>query len=364
MGTKYTKKIILENGKEFYGFSFGADIDAVCELVFNTAVVGYQEIITDPSYMGQAVVLTYPLIGNYGITAEDNETRTPTIAGIITREYNDLPSNFRYTRTLSETLVENNIVGIAGVDTRAITRMLRDKGTMRCIITSVDTPVEEGIKIIKETPVIRDSVKRVSCKKRWYSRTADFKYNVVAIDCGIKNRLIRILNKMGCNLTIVPYDITAEELMALRPDGVVISDGPGNPEDVPEVIATIKAVLGKLNIMGIGLGNQIICLALGGKTQKLKHGHIGINHPVRNLVTGKIEITSQNHSYGIDAESLKDLPVEILYKSILDDTVEGLATKDGKALCVQFNAEGAPGPEDSGYIFDKFKEMMEKGGNK
>ena len=236
----FNKKIVLENGQEFYGYGFGADKEAVNEIVFNTSMVGYQEIISDPSYTDQMVCMTYPLIGNYGVNDEDYETRVPTMGGLIVREYNDLPSNFRYTKTLSEVLDEYNIPGISGVDTRMITRIIRDEGSQKVIICNADVPYEEALKKVKEYVIPTDMVSRVSCKKRWYSRTPNHKYDVVAIDCGIKLNIIRKLNEKGCNVTVVPYNITSEEILNMRPDGLFLSNGPGNPEDVQEVISVVR----------------------------------------------------------------------------------------------------------------------------
>lgn len=360
MGQKYTKKLVLENKTELYGYGFGSKNEGVFEIVFNTSMAGYQEIISDPSYTDQAVVMTYPLIGNYGITDEDYETRTPSIGGLIVREYNDLPSNFRYTRTLSETLEDYGIIGIEGIDTRRLTRIIREEGAMRGLITAPETSLEEAIKRIDKTPVPHDAVSRVSCKKQWYSRTASFKYNVVAIDCGIKLNIIRSLNKRGCNVTIVPYNTSPEAIEALRPDGLFLSNGPGDPEDVGEVIATVEALRGRLPIFGICLGHQIICLASGAKTYKMKFGHRGGNHPVKNLLTNKIEITSQNHSYAVDENSLNGTDLEVTHINLLDKTVEGVRSKDKSVFSVQYHPESAPGPQDSAYLFDEFLKLMEK----
>ncbi|MGM9635410.1 MAG: glutamine-hydrolyzing carbamoyl-phosphate synthase small subunit, partial [Candidatus Avispirillum sp.] len=288
------KKLVLEDGAEYVGVGFGYDCERVCEAVFNTSVVGYQEIISDPSYTDQAVVMTYPLIGNYGIADEDYETRVPTIGALIVREYNDLPSNFRYTKTLSEVMEEYKIPGLSGIDTRKLARSIRDLGSRRGIITDADTPVKEAVEKIAATPVPHDAVSRVSCKKRWYSRTANAKYNVVAIDCGIKLNIVRSLNARGCNVTVMPYNTPAEEVIKCKPDGIFLSNGPGDPEDVTPVIELVRALKGKYPIFGICLGHQIISLAAGAETYKLKFGHRGGNHPVKNLETGRIEITSQN----------------------------------------------------------------------
>lgn len=357
----FNKKIVLENGMEFYGWGFGADKEAVNEIVFNTSMVGYQEIISDPSYTDQMVCMTYPLIGNYGMTDEDYETRVPTMGGLIVREYNDLPSNFRYTKTLSEVLVEYDIPAISGVDTRKITRIIRDEGSQKVMICNADVPLEEAVKKVREYVIPTDMVSRVSCKKRWYSRTPNHKYDVVAIDCGIKLNIVRKLNEKGCNVTVVPYNTTAEEIMKMNPDGLFLSNGPGNPEDVQPVIEVVKELNGKLPIFGICLGHQMISLALGAKTFKMKFGHRGGNHPVMNMETGKIEITSQNHSYAVDVESLKDTPLELTHKNLLDNTAEGVQCMDKKIFSVQYHPESAPGPQDSAYLFDKFISLMQKG---
>lgn len=351
---EFNKKIVLEDGEEYYGYGFGADKEAICEIVFNTSMVGYQEIVSDPSYTYQMVVMTYPLIGNYGITDDDYETKQPTIGGMIVREYNDLPSNFRYTKTLSEYLEENDIPGIAGIDTRKLTRSIREKGSRKVIITDSNTSKQKALKKLKETEIPKDAVAKVSCKKKWYSRTANHKYNIVAVDCGIKLNIVRSLNKRGCNVTVVPYNTTAKEIMDLKPDGVFLSNGPGDPEDVKEVIKLVKQLRGKYPIFGICLGHQMISLAYGAKTYKLKFGHRGGNHPVLNLENDKIEITSQNHSYAVDEKSLAKTDLTVTHKNILDDTVEGVECKKDKVFSVQYHPESAPGPQDSGYLFDKF----------
>ena len=356
----FNKKIVLENGQEFYGYGFGADKEAVNEIVFNTSMVGYQEIISDPSYTDQMVCMTYPLIGNYGITDEDFETRVPTMGGLIVREYNDLPSNFRYTKTLSEVLDEYDIPAISGVDTRMITRIIRDEGSQKVIICDADVPYEEALKKVRDYVIPTDMVSRVSCKKRWYSRTPNHKYDVVAIDCGIKLNIIRKLNEKGCNVTVVPYNITAEEIMNMRPDGLFLSNGPGNPEVVQTVINVVRELKGRLPIFGICLGHQMISLALGAKTFKMKFGHRGGNHPVKNLATGKLEITSQNHSYAVDVNSLEGTELTLTHKNLLDDTAEGVKSKNNKLFSVQYHPESAPGPQDSAYLFDEFIALMDK----
>lgn len=356
----YDKKIVLENGKEFFGYGFGANKTAINEIVFNTSMVGYQEIISDPSYTDQMVCMTYPLIGNYGMADDDYETRVPTMGGLIVREYNDLPSNFRYTKTLSEVLDEYDIPGISGVDTRMITRIIRDEGSQKVMICNAHKPIEEAIAEIHAYNIPTDMVSRVSCKKRYYSRTPNHRFDVVAIDCGIKLNIIRKLNEKGCNVTVVPYDITADEILKMRPDGLFLSNGPGNPEDVHTVINVVKELCGKLPIFGICLGHQMISLALGAKTFKMKFGHRGGNHPVMNLETGKIEITSQNHSYAVDVDSLEGTPLKLTHKNLLDNTAEGVESAENKIFSVQYHPESAPGPQDSAYLFDKFIDLMAK----
>ena len=360
MVEQFDRKLILETGEEYYGHGFGAVEQRVCEIVFNTSMVGYQEIISDPSYTYQAVVMTYPLIGNYGICDDDYESRTPSIGALIVREYNDQPSNFRYTHTLGEVLEENHIPAISGIDTRKLTRSIRDLGSRRVLITGADTPLEEGLRIIAETPVPNDAVPLVSCRKRWYSRTANHRYNVVAVDCGIKLNIIRCLNARGCNVTVVPYDTPAEVIERMDPDGVFLSNGPGDPEDVAPVIELVRALRGRYPIFGICLGHQMIALAAGAKTYKLKFGHRGGNHPVRNLRTGRIEITSQNHSYAVDAQSVAGTGLEITHVNLLDGTVEGLACPADRLFSVQYHPESAPGPQDSAYLFDQFVAMMKE----
>ncbi|MCD8007229.1 MAG: glutamine-hydrolyzing carbamoyl-phosphate synthase small subunit [Oscillospiraceae bacterium] len=357
---EYDRKLITEDGSEYFGYGFGSSDERVLELVFNTSMVGYQEIVSDPSYTDQMVVMTYPIIGSYGINDDDFETKYPSIGALVVRDYNDMPSNFRYIKTLSELLEENNIPGISGVDTRKLTRSIRDYGSRRAIITDISTTLEEGLEKIKQTPVPHDAVSRVSTKKRWYSRTSNPQYNVVALDCGIKLNIVRSLNRKGCNVTIVPYDITAEEVIFMKPDGVFLSNGPGDPEDVTPAVELVKGLRGKYPIFGICLGHQVISLAYGAKTYKLKFGHRGGNHPVKNLATGKLEITSQNHSYAVDPSSLEGTGLEVTHINLLDNTIEGVECKEDKVFSVQYHPESAPGPEDSGYLFSKFLDYMKE----
>ena len=373
--SSYNKKLILEDGSEYLGYGFGADKEAVCEIVFNTSMVGYQEIISDPSYTDQAIVMSYPLIGNYGITDEDFESKMINLGALIVREVNEFPSNFRFTRTLSELLEDSDVPGVYGVDTRKLVRSIRDNGSGKVLITDISTTKEEGLKKLKETELRRDAVERCSCKKRWYSRTSNHKFSVVAIDCGMKMNIVRELNSHGCNVTVVPYNTPAEEIMKMNPDGLFISNGPGDPEDVPEVIETLKTLKGKLPMFGICLGHQLIALAHGAKTYKLKFGHRGGNHPVKDLATGKIEITSQNHSYAVDDSTVEGTGLKVSHINLLDNTVEGLCNYDmteeaatepadakdfePRIFSVQYHPESAPGPQDSTYLFDRFISNMQ-----
>ncbi len=354
------RKIVFEDGNEYCGYGFGYDGDRVCEVVFNTSMVGYQEIISDPSYTDQAVVMTYPLIGNYGTADEDYETKTPTISGLIVREYNDLPSNFRYTKTLAEVMEEYRIAGICGIDTRKLARSIRDFGSRRALITDADTPTNKALAMLCLAPIPHDAVTRVSCKKRWYSRTANARLNVVAIDCGIKLNIIRSLNARGCNVTVMPYNTTAEEVIKMKPDGIFLSNGPGDPQDVSPVIELVRELRGKYPIFGICLGHQIISLACGAETYKLKFGHRGGNHPVKELSSGRVEITSQNHSYAVREESLVGTGLEVTHVNLLDGTVEGVHDTQSRMFSVQYHPESAPGPQDSAYLFDRFIALMEE----
>lgn len=358
--TDFNRKIILEDGQEYYGYSFGDTADKVCEIVFNTSMAGYQEIMSDPSYTYQAVVMTYPLIGNYGMADDDYETDRPTIGAFIVREYNDSPSNFRSTATLSDMMKKYSVAGIYGVDTRKLTRSIRDAGSRKVLITSADTSLEQGLEILKNSSIPTDAVSTVSCKETYTQKAENEKFRIVAIDCGMKKNIVRSLNKRGCTVTVVPWNTSAKEIEKLSPDGVFISNGPGDPTDVPETINTIKSLIGKYPIFGICLGHQIISLAYGAKTYKLKFGHRGGNHPVKNLETGKIEITSQNHSYAVDSESLKNTNLSVTHVNILDSTVEGVKCAEDKIFSVQYHPESAPGPQDSAYLFDRFINLMQE----
>ena len=360
MVKEFNRKIILEDGQEYYGYGFGASEERVCEIVFNTSMVGYQEILSDPSYTYQAVVMTYPLIGNYGMADDDYERDTPTLGALIVREYNNQPSNFRSTSTLDDVMKKFHITGIYGIDTRKLNRSIRDFGSRKVLITDISTTLEEGLAVLRSTDIPTDAVSRVSCDKILISYAEDQKYHVVAIDCGMKMNIVRSLNKRGCSVTVVPWNTSAQAIMAMSPDGIFISNGPGDPTDVPETIDAIKKLIGKYPIFGICLGHQIISLAKGAKTYKLKFGHRGGNHPVRNLETNKIEITSQNHSYAVDTDSLSGTGLTVTHINLLDNTVEGVKSEADKVFSVQYHPESAPGPQDSAYLFDRFIKMMEE----
>ena len=365
------RKLILEDGSVYEGYGFGDDSERVLELVFNTSMVGYQEIISDPSYTDQAVVMTYPLIGNYGINEEDYESQTPTIGGLVVREYNDDPSNFRCSHTLNEVMIKYEIVGICGVDTRQITRKLRDKGSMKAMITDIEVNNDEALGILNMVELSHNAVSRVTSKSIWKadmvspisrpSLLAERKLHVVAIDCGMKQNILRSLLGKGLKVTVVPYDTDVETIEALKPDGIFISNGPGDPEDAVPVIEAIRELKGKYPIFGICLGHQILSLAYGARTYKLKFGHRGGNHPVKNLNTGKIEITSQNHSYAVDADSIASTSLEVTHINLLDNTIEGVCCTRDRAFGVQYHPESCPGPQDSDYLFGQFIDNMKRG---
>lgn len=357
-------KLVLKDGRVFEGYQNASNVERIGELVFNTSMVGYQEILTDPSYCGQIVIMTYPLIGNYGINEDDNESKNVRLNGLIVKEYNNEPSNFRSNKTLSEVLNEYNVPLLSGIDTRMITRIIRDEGSQIGLITSMETSLDECLEKLNNYQIPTNQVEVVSSKRKWISKAKNPKFNVVCIDFGTKLNIIRKLNQRNCNVTVVPHDVSVSEILALDPDGLFLSNGPGNPESNPHGINLVRELRGKLPIFGICLGHQIISLALGAKTFKLKFGHRGANHPVKNLITGKIEITSQNHSYAVDRESIKNTDLEITHINILDDTIEGVKCDKDRIFSVQYHPESASGPEDSEYLFDTFNEYMSlnKGG--
>ncbi|MGN1194673.1 MAG: carbamoyl phosphate synthase small subunit [Acutalibacteraceae bacterium] len=355
----FNRKIVLEDGTEFYGCGFGAKNDRVCRLVINTAAVGYQEVLSDPSCAGLAMVMTYPLIGNYGITDEDFESKNPTLGMLIVREYCDSPSNFRFTKTLAETMEDYRIPGIYGLDTRKLTRKIRDEGSMRVLITDASMSTERAVETIRNTPDDTDLISKVSCKKRRYSRTANHKYDIVAVDCGIKNSMIEALKKRRCNVTVVPYNTDAAEITALRPDAVVIPNGPGAPEDAKPIIELVKKIKGEIPVLAVGLGFDIVCLAYGAALESRKFCCIGGNHPVRETATGKIKVTSQGDGFMLKEDALKETELEATHINILDETVVGVKSEKDRLLAFQFHPEASPGPQDFEYLFDSFINMTE-----
>lgn len=355
------RKIVLEDGSEYIGTGFGSLQNKMVEIVFNTSMVGYQEIISDPSYTYQAVVMTYPLIGNYGMCDEDYETLVPTISGLVVKEYCDYPSNFRSTATLGEVMEKYGIVGVSGVDTRKLNRHIRDYGSCKAYIVDADYSTEKAVEELKAWIPVDDAVSTVSTKKVYNAGmmpgSGDYNH-VVAIDCGMKRNILREMALKGCAITVVPWNTTAKDILALNPDGVFISNGPGDPTSVQETISTVKELIGKKPIFGICLGHQIISLAYGAKTYKLKFGHRGGNHPVKNLKNDKIEITSQNHSYAVDDSSLAGTGLVATHINLLDKTIEGVECVKDKVFSVQYHPESAPGPQDSSYLFDEFIAIM------
>ena len=350
--------ICLENGDVFKGYSFGADGEVIGELVFTTGMCGYIETLTDPSYYGQIVMQTFPLIGNYGIIPDDFESKKPYLSAYIVREKCDNPSNFRCNETLDKYLKNNGIVGVYGVDTREITKTIRESGVMNAIITSNPNSVDmEKVKQYKVTK----AVKSVSTDKPALFPSEEHKYNVVLLDFGAKKNIIRELNKRGCNVAVMPYDTKAEDILKLGVDGIMLSNGPGDPAENTEVVEELKKLIGKVPIFGICLGHQLLALAMGGETTKLKYGHRGVNQPVKNLATGRTYISSQNHGYAVISESVTDKGGEISYINANDNTCEGVDYLDKLAFSVQFHPEACSGPHDTRFIFDKFINMM--GGN-
>ena len=360
------RKLILEDGSEYVGYAFGSKEEKMFEIVFNTSMVGYQEIISDPSYTYQGVVMTYPLIGNYGMCDEDYETLVPTISGLIVREYCDEPSNFRCKNTLGEIMEKYNIVGISGLDTRKLARHIRDYGCCRASIVPFEKDSHEALMELRKWKPRTDAVSAVSTDKVYSlgmvadKGKEDTVTHIVAIDCGMKKNILREMAKRGCKITVVPWNTSPEDIEALKPDGIFISNGPGDPEDVVDTISTIKALIGKYPIFGICLGHQIISLAYGAKTYKLKFGHRGGNHPVKNLKKDKVEITSQNHSYAVDDKTLEGTGLTVTHINLLDNTVEGVECTKDKVFSVQYHPESAPGPQDSSYLFEEFIDIMNK----
>jgi carbamoyl-phosphate synthase small subunit len=356
--------LVLEDGKLFNGRSFGAQGEVTAEVVFNTGMSGYQEILTDPSYRGQIVNMTYPLIGNYGVNPEDSESDRIQVAGFVVRELCRAPSNFRSRGTLEAWLAAQGVLGIEGVDTRALTRHIREAGSMNGILTTREQPVENLRAKAAAAPHMAglDLVQPVTCAAPWVVNpdAAPGSLEVTLIDCGAKHNIHRELAQRGCRVRIVPARTSAEEILAFNPDGVQISNGPGDPAVLDYLIATVRGLLGQVPVFGICLGHQILGLALGGRTSKMKFGHRGINHPVLELATGRTSITSQNHGFCVEAESLPPGEVEITHVNLNDNSVEGLRHKRLPAFSVQYHPEASPGPNDAKDLFDRFIIMMKE----
>jgi len=372
-------KLALENGKVFLCEAFGAEREVAGEVVFNTSMSGYQEIFTDPSYCGQIVTLTYPLIGNYGVNDEDVESDRPQVSGVIVKEYFEFHSNFRAQESLGAWLRRHNVMAVQGLDTRMLTRLLRTDGAMRGVLSTVDLDDQSLKQKALACPSMSglDLATRVTCASPYEWDEADktpfalrpavqsaemsHRFHVAAYDYGIKRNILRRLVSYGCRVTVLPAAFPAEKALELQPDGIFLSNGPGDPAAVRVAITTIKTLLGKKPIFGICLGHQLLAHALGGKTYKLKFGHRGGNHPVKNLLTGKIEITSQNHGFAVDPQSLDPKSIEITHTNLYDGTNEGFRHRDLPIFSVQYHPEASPGPHDSDYLFSDFLTMMRTG---
>lgn len=353
--------LALEDGTIFKGKSFGASGEKCGEVVFNTSMSGYQEILTDPSYKGQIVTMTYPLIGNYGITGEDAESRQPFVEGFVVKEYSTIASNWRKVKSLGDYLKENNILGIEGIDTRSLTLHIREAGAMRAVLSTTDLEEKSLIKKAQASPGLIgvDLVKAVTSRKKYiWPAVKDKQYKVVVMDCGVKYNILRKLMERGCEATVVPADTSADEILGMKPDGVLLSNGPGDPAAVGYVVQTTRRLIGSVPIFGICLGQQILGLALGGKTYKLKFGHHGANHPVKDLKSGRVSITVQNHGFCVDIDSLPKKDIEITHINLNDQTLEGMKHKKLPVFSVQFHPEASPGPHDAQYLFQDFIKMM------
>ncbi|WP_274651820.1 glutamine-hydrolyzing carbamoyl-phosphate synthase small subunit [Paenibacillus humicola] len=349
-------RLLLEDGTLFTGLAFGAEGQSAGEVVFNTGITGYQEVISDPSYCGQIVTMTYPLVGNYGISRDDFESVRPYIHGFVVRRHEPVPSNWRAQYTLDRLLKEYGIIGISDIDTRMLTRILRHHGTMKGILTTGSERVEELRERLDLTPLMRDQVARTSTKSI-FSSPGDGE-RIVLIDYGAKSGILRELTRRGCDVVVVPHDATADEIRRLAPDGIQLSNGPGDPKDAPQAVATLKELLGEFPIFGICLGHQLFALACGADTTKLKFGHRGGNHPVKELATNRCYITSQNHGYTVLEDSIAGTKLEVTHINNNDRTIEGLRHTEFPAFTVQYHPEAAPGPFDSSYLFDQFLDMI------
>ncbi len=360
--------VALEDGRIFKGTSFGSPGESTGEVVFNTSMTGYQEILTDPSYSSQIVTLTYPLIGNYGINDADVESSRIQVRGLLVREACRYPSNFKSQKSIADYLKENNIIGIEGIDTRALTRHIRLQGAMKAALWAGEGNKNPDDLVDKARAwsglVGVDCVKDVTCHTPYVWNTqknSSYNFHVAAIDYGIKYNILRIMDALGCKITVFPASTDADTIKRLNPDGIFLSNGPGDPAAVAYAVDTIQKLIGFKPMFGICLGHQLIALAIGAKTYKLKFGHRGANHPVRNIKTGTIEITSQNHGFCVETDSvLKKSSAIITHVNLNDNTCEGLEDRDQKFFCVQYHPEAAPGPHDSAYLFEQFIALMKE----
>ncbi|MFV0381744.1 MAG: carbamoyl phosphate synthase small subunit [Breznakia sp.] len=352
------RKLILEDGSVYVGDAIGGDTFQISEIVFNTGMGGYQEEISDPSYYGQMILMTYPMIGNYGINRDDFESLNPATFGIVVGELCEKPSNWRVAMSLNEFLKQKKIPGIAGVDTRAITKKIRSSGVMKATFADMYADEKNIIKHLKNAQDMGGQVAKQSTQKPYPIPNRGKK--VVLVDFGAKQGIVRELSKRGCDLIVVPYNMDSASILAFSPDGIMLSNGPGDPKDVKVAIQTVQELLGKVPIFGICLGHQLLALACGADTMKLRFGHHGCNHPVIDIKTNKVAITSQNHNYAIDENSLKNTDLEITHKNLNDKSIEGITHKKYPAFSIQHHPEASPGPEDANYIFDEFMDMMEK----
>lgn len=353
------KKLVLEDGSEFYGKAFGYKEDVYGEVVFTTSMSGYQELLTDPSLLGQMLVMTYPLVGNYGINREDYESLRPFLSALIVRDYCTHPSNFRSEKTLETYMEKYRLPGLSGIDTRQLTRHIREKGALKGAILPEEMPLSECLEKINRHPFFTNHIERASTKNA-YDVPGGGK-RVVLMDFGMKAGILKGLLEEGYHVSVVPHDTSAEEILEQNPDGVLLSNGPGNPEDALIPIETVKELLGKVPLFGICMGHQLLALAAGAKTRKMKFGHRGGNNAVRDHRSGKVLITSQNHGYEVDGASLEGTGLSVLYSCVNDGSIEGLVLPGRKAFSVQFHPESSPGPRDARVLYQEFRRLMENG---
>ena len=347
-------RLILENGLVFEGLNFGAKDTKIGEICFCTSMVGYQDLLSDPSYFGKIIVMSYPLIGNYGLTDEDYDFKNIYLNGYVVRENNDLPSNFRSTRTLSDAMEENHVTGLSDVDTRELVRLIRDNGNMKAMLTFEENSLESDLASIKNYNEEKDIISIVSCKKTWYARTANPTHTIVIVDLGVKHSVVKKFNEEGLNVIIVPYNVTMDQIKKLKPQGVVISNGPGNPNNYEEVVKLINSLKGKYPLLGLGLGSQLIALSYGAKVSKMKYGHLGANYSIRNEATGRIEILSQSHFYQIDVK--EDTPLQVTHRHIMDNDIEGFIHSGDKVIGTQYLIQNTL--SDSENIIKRFIKLM------